>query len=151
MSKAKAIYSPLASHLKLSLKQYPTSEKDMKEMSKVPYAYVVGSLMYAMVCIRPNIAHVVVVVNWFLTNHGKKHWEVVKWLLRYLRGTSRVCLCFGNGEPMLDGYIDSDMADDVDFTKSILGFLMTFAGGVVSWQSKLQKCVALSTTVHCYY
>ena len=129
MSKAKTICSPLASHLKLNLKQCPTSEKDMKEMSKLPYASVVGSLMYAMVCIRPGITHAVVVVNWFLTNHGKKHWEAVKWILRYLIGTSRVCLCFGNDEPMLDGYIDSYMVGDVDSTKSISGFLMTFAGG----------------------
>ena len=56
-----------------------------------------------------------------------------------------MCLCFGSGEPMLDGYTDSDMAGDVDSKKSISGFLMTFAGGAVSWQSKLHKCIALST------
>ena len=54
------------------------------------------------------------------------------WILRYLRGTSRVCLCFGNGEPMLDGYTDSDMVDDVDSRKFISGFLMTFVKGDVS-------------------
>ena len=64
-----------------------------------------------------------------------------------------MCLCFGSGELMLDGYIDSDMAGDVDFKKFISGFLMTFEEGVGGEQSKLQKCVALSTTeaVHCYY
>ena len=46
-----------------------------------------------------------------------------------------MCLCFGCGESMLDGYIDSDMADDVDSRKSILRFLMTFAGGDNSWCS----------------
>ena len=69
----------------------------------------------------------------------------MKWILRYLRGTSKVCLCFGSGEPMLDGYTYSDMVGDVDSRKSISGFLMTFKGGAVSWQSKLQNCVALST------
>ena len=73
MSNAKAVCSPLATHLKLSSKQCPTSEKDKKEMSKVLYAFVVGSLMYAMVCIRPNITHAVGVVSRFLTNHGKEH------------------------------------------------------------------------------
>ena len=58
--------------------------------------------MYVMVWTRPDIAHAVGVVSRFLTNHGKEHWEIVKWTLRYLRGTSRVCLCFGSGEPMLD-------------------------------------------------
>ena len=73
MRKAKAVCSPLASHLKLSSKQYPTSEKDMKEMKKVPYASIVGSLMYAMVCTRPDIAHTIRVVSRFLTNPGKEH------------------------------------------------------------------------------
>ena len=137
MSKAKAVCSPLAGHLKLSLKQCPTSEKDMKEMRKVPYASVVGSLMYVMVYTRPDIAHAIGVVNRFLTNPRKEHWEAVKWILRYLRGTSKVCLCFGSGELMLDGYTNSDMAGDVDSRKSISGFMMTFAGGAVSWKSKL--------------
>ena len=63
ISKAKAICFPLANHLKLSSKQCPTSEKDMKEISKVPYAFVVGILMYVMVCTRPDIAHAVGVVS----------------------------------------------------------------------------------------
>ena len=145
MSKAKVVCSPLSSHLKLNSKQCPTSEKDMKEINNIPYASVFCSLMYAMLYTRPDIAHVVGVVSRFLTNLGKKHCKVVKWILRYLKGTSKVCLCFGSGEPMLDGYIDSNMADDVDSRKSISGFLMTFVGGVVFWQSKLHKCVALST------
>ena len=93
MSKAKAVCSPLAGHLKLSSKQCPISKKDMKEMSKVPYASAIGSLMYVMVCTRPDISHAVGVVSRFLTNLGKEHWEAVKWILRYLRGTSKVCLC----------------------------------------------------------
>ena len=117
----------------------------MKEMRKVPCASVVGSLMYVMVCTTPYITHAFGVINWFLTNPMREHWEVVKWILRYLRGTSRVCLCFGNGKVVLDGYTDSNMAGDVDSKKSISGFLMTFARGIVSWKSKLQKCVALST------
>ena len=70
----------------------------------------------------------------------------MKWILRYLRGTSSVCLCFGSGEPMLGGYTYSDMVGDVDSRKFILGFLMTFAGRAVSWQSKFNKCVTLCTT-----
>ena len=47
---------------------------------------------------------------------------------------------------MLDGYTDADMSGDIDSSKSTSSYMMTFAGGAVSWQSKLQKCVALSTT-----
>ena len=55
-------------------------------------------------------------------------------------------LVFGSSEPMLDRYTDLDMVGDVDSKKSISRFMMTFARGAVSWKSKLQKCVALSTT-----
>jgi hypothetical protein len=67
-------------------------------MKKVPYASAVCNLMYAIVCTRLDIAHVVGVVSRFLSNLGKKHCATVKWILRYLRGTSRVCLCFGSGQ-----------------------------------------------------
>ena len=54
-------------------------------------------------------------------------------------------LTFGSEKLVLVGYIDSDMVEDVDNRKSTLGYLITFSGGDVSWQSRLQKCVALST------
>jgi hypothetical protein len=54
-------------------------------------------------------------------------------------------LCFGNGKQVLDGFTDADMAGDVDSRKSTSGYLITYSGGAVSWQSRLQKCVALST------
>ena len=73
MSKAKAVCSPLVGHLRLSSKHCPTSEKDMKEMSKVLYASAICSLMYVMVYTRPYITHAVGVVSRFLTNHGKEH------------------------------------------------------------------------------
>jgi len=69
----------------------------------------------------------------------------VKWILRYLKGTSRVCLCFGSGKPVLNGYTDANMAGDVDSRKFTSGYMMTFAGGTMSWQSRLQKCVTLSS------
>ena len=55
-------------------------------------------------------------------------------------------LCFGNSKPLLVGYTDVDMASDVDSRKSTSGYLITFVGGAVAWKSKLQECVALSTT-----
>ena len=61
-------------------------------MSKVPYASAIDSLMYAMVCTRLDIAHVVGVVSRFMSRPGKQHWEVVKWILRYVKGSSDTCL-----------------------------------------------------------
>ena len=70
----------------------------------------------------------------------------MKWIMRYLCGASNLKLCFGSEKPILIGYTDSDMAGDVDSRKSTSGYLINFAGGAVAWQSRLQKCVALSTT-----
>ncbi|KAL6334535.1 hypothetical protein AAG906_018034 [Vitis piasezkii] len=97
-------------------------------MRRVPYASAVGSLMYAMVCTRPDIAYAVGVVSRFLSNPGRHHWEAVKWIMRYLRGTSKLKLTFGSGKPILVGYTDSDMAGDVDNRRSTSGYLMTFSG-----------------------
>ncbi|KAL6327382.1 hypothetical protein AAG906_019072 [Vitis piasezkii] len=103
MDKTKPVNCPLAGHFKLSSSQCPTSDKEKNEMQKIPYASAIGSLMYAMVCTRPDIAHAVGVVSRFLSNPGKEHWAAVKWILRYLQGISKMSLCFGKGEPILDG------------------------------------------------
>ena len=146
MKEAKPVTTPLGGHYKLSKSSCPSTEEENKKMVVIPYSSAVGSLMYAMVCTRPDIAHAVGVVSRFLSNPGKQHWEAVKWIFRYLRRTSKLCLSFGRGKLVLEGYTDADMAGDLDGRKSTSGYLFTFAGGAVSWQSKLQKCVALSTT-----
>mgnify|MGYP002869993966 CR=1 FL=1 len=145
MDKAKVVSSPLATHFKLNSKQSPSTDEEKEDMEKVPYASAVGSLMYAMVSTRPDIAHAVGVVSRFLSNPGREHWNAVKWIMRYLRGTSNFRLSFGSGKPMLIGYTDADMAADVDSRKSTSGYLITLSCGAVSWQSRLQKCIALST------
>jgi len=69
----------------------------------------------------------------------------VKWILRYLHSTVDMRLCFGGDKPTLVGYSDSDMAEDIDSRRSTSSYLIKFAGGAVTWQSKLRKCVVLST------
>nr|KYP53493.1 Retrovirus-related Pol polyprotein from transposon TNT 1-94 [Cajanus cajan] len=85
-----------------------------------------------MVCSRLDIAYVVGVVSRFLSNIRKRHWEAVKWILRYLRGTTKRCLFFGNGDLKLIGYSDANMVGDVDSRKSASRYLITFAGGAIS-------------------
>ena len=94
MSDAKLINTHLATKFKLSREQSPATEKVRDHMAKVPYASAIGSLMYAMVCTRLDIAHAVGVMSRYMSNPGKQHWEVVKWILRYLRGTASLALCF---------------------------------------------------------
>ena len=70
----------------------------------------------------------------------------MKWILQYLKGTSTFCLSYGGDEVHLETYTDSDRAGDADGRRSTSGFVVTLVGGAISWQSKLQRCVALSTT-----
>lgn len=94
MSTAKPLSTPSASQLFLTLA--PQSEAEKEYMAKVPYSSAVGSLMYAMVCTRPDLAHAVSVVSRFMANPGKDHWIAVKRIFRYLRGTSDVGLIYGS-------------------------------------------------------
>jgi len=70
----------------------------------------------------------------------------VKWVLRYLRGTTCLKICFRGDKPTLASYTDYDMGGDIDSRRFTSGYVIKFARGVVAWQSRLQKCVALSTT-----
>ena len=144
MKDAKLVGSPLPNYFRICAKQYPKSDEEKNKMNNVPYASAIESLMYAMVCTRPGIAYVVGITSRVLANPGKEHWAVVKWVLCYLRGSSKVSLCFGEGPDVLCGYTNADMARDIDTRKSTSGFVILFEGRVVSWQSKLQKCIALS-------
>ena len=71
--------------------------------------------------------------------------EAVKWILRYLKGSSDTCLCFTGASLKLQGYVDVDFADDIDRRKSTIGFVFTLSGTTISWASNLQKIVTLST------
>jgi hypothetical protein len=146
MQNEKPISTPLANHLKLTKEMCPKTHEEIGYMSTVPYSSLVGNLMYAMVCTRSNIAHVVGVVSRYMNNPGKEHWEAVKWILMYLRGTATHALCFGGSNTILQGYVDSNMAGDKDSRRSTTWYVFTVGGTKISWISKLQKFVSLSTT-----
>jgi len=101
--------------------------------------------MFVMICTRPDIAQAVRVVSRYMANRGREHWNTIKRILRYIKGTSDVALCYGGSEFTVRGYVDSDFAGDVEKRKSTTGYVFIIAGGVVSWVSKLQTIVALST------
>ncbi|GJT52209.1 retrotransposon protein, putative, ty1-copia subclass [Tanacetum coccineum] len=108
-----------------------------------------GSLMYLMVCTRPDIAYAVSIVSRYLANPGKNHWEAVKWILKYLKGTADVGLVYGRDQGKhvdVDGFVDADYAKDPDKGRSITGYVFMVHGCVVSWKATLQHVVALSTT-----
>nr|GEY80439.1 retrovirus-related Pol polyprotein from transposon TNT 1-94 [Tanacetum cinerariifolium] len=117
INNGKSVKMPLGGHFKLSLKDCSVRDCDVERMSKVPYANAVGSLMYLMVCTRPDIAYAVSVVSRYLANPGKNHWEAVKWILKYLRGIANVGLVYGTDRDNhvdVTGFVDSDYAKDLD-------------------------------------
>ena len=145
----KPVSTPLAPHFKLSASQCPKTEEEREYMSKVPYSNAVGSLMYAMVCTRPDISHTVGIVSRYMNNPGKEHWQAVKWILRYIQKTLDVGLIFEKDDMVgqhVVRYCDSDYAGDLDKRRSTTGYVFTLARAPVSWKSTLQSTVALSTT-----
>ena len=137
MENAKAVSTPLPGHLKLTKEMCLKTQEEEDKMSKVPYASTVGSLMYAMVCTRLDIAHVVGVVSRYMNDLGKEHWMEVKWILRYLRGTTSHSLFFVGSITSLHRYVDSDIVCDKDSSRSTTRYVFTVGGIVVSWISKI--------------
>ena len=119
------------------------------------YQSVVGALMYAAACTRPDIAFAVSILGRYSSSPDTTHWAAVKHLLRYLRGTAGRGITYtattsasGSKPPasVLTCYTDADYAACLDDRKSISGYALTLTGGAVSWASRKQRTVALSTT-----
>jgi len=94
MQDNKPLDTPVDKSLSLSCNMCPKTLEEKENMSKVPYASVVGSLMYAMMCIRLDICYAVGLVSRYQSNPGQKHLMVVKMILRYLKGASNYMLCY---------------------------------------------------------
>ena len=119
---------------------YQVTEED-----RLWYASAVGSLMYAMLGTHPDIAFAVSACSRYLANPGEPHIKAVKRIMRYLRGTINLKLTFhGALEPLL-GYTDSDWAGDVATRRSTAGYVFNIGSGAISWSSKRQTVVALSS------
>ena len=151
MQESKPVKVPIPVGAKLSAEQCPTTQEEVEDMSHVPYASVVGSFMYVMVCTRPDIAHAVGVLSRYMSKPGKEHWTTVKRVFRYLRGTTDFAICY-QGRPGLkreiniQGFANVDWAGDLDRRRSTSGYVFNLFGGAISWMSRRQAVVALSTT-----
>jgi len=115
----KPISTPLPINFKLSSSMSPSNEAERMEMSRVSYASAVGSLMFAMICTRPDIAQAVGAASRYMANPGREHWNTIKRILRYIKGTSDAVLCYGGLESTIRGYVDSDFAGDLKKKNSL--------------------------------
>ncbi|XP_031272563.1 secreted RxLR effector protein 161-like [Pistacia vera] len=137
----------LCSHrIHLSKDMSPKINQECEQMRGIPYASIISSLMYAMLCTRPVISYVVSVISRYQSDLGEKHWSTVKTILKSLRRTKDLVLSYGGSELKIDGYSDSDFQSDVDDRKSTSGFIFICNGGVVCWKSSKQLTTADSTT-----
>ncbi|XP_044741904.1 secreted RxLR effector protein 161-like [Chrysoperla carnea] len=116
-------------------------------MEKIPYQQAVGSLLYAAQSTRPDIAYAVSLVSRYNNDPGKPHWNAVKRIFRYLKGTINKKIQYSKHEnSAIMGFSDADWAGDVDNRKSVTGYVFLSQGGAICWNSKKQPTVALSTT-----
>jgi hypothetical protein len=125
--------------------QSPSTLAEKAKMKNVPYREAVGSLMYAAMGTRPDIAFATSTVAQFLENPGWAHWEAVKKIFRYLKGTRGLSLVYGGRKEDLQGWVDADGASQ-EHRRAITGYVFMVDGGAVSWMSKKQELVTLSTT-----
>lgn len=147
MEESRPVSTPMGSHFKLSSTREDLRSEIHRVMESVPYSSAVGSLMYSMIGTRPGIAYGVGLVRRFMSAPSQVHWDAVKWLMRYIRGTTELKLTFKQDDQFeVKGYCDSDYASDLDRRRSITGYVFQVGGNTVSWRSGLQHIVALSTT-----
>ncbi|XP_072076469.1 secreted RxLR effector protein 161-like [Arachis hypogaea] len=115
-------------------------------MQNIPYASAVGSLMYAQVCTRPDIAFAVSILGRYQSNLGIIHWRATKKVLRYLQGIKNFMLTYRRTDNLkIVEYSDSDLTGCVDSRKSTSGYIFMLADGAVSWKSAKQLLVVTST------
>ncbi|KAG8381639.1 hypothetical protein BUALT_Bualt06G0142500 [Buddleja alternifolia] len=103
---------PFRHGIQLSREQCPKTPKEEEHMRNVPYASAVGSLMYVMLCTRPDICYAVGMVSRYQSNPGPEHWVAVKHILKYLRRTRDYMLVYQSEELLPMGYSDSDFQSD---------------------------------------
>ena len=149
MNKAKFVSTPIGVHFKLTSVKESDYEEEYEYMKGIPYSNAVGSIMYGMICTRPEVAYGIGLVSRFMSKPGRVHWNAVKWLLRYFKGTVKLKLKYkvdGNKSCKVFGYCDSDFKGDLNKRRSIFGYVFTIGGNTISWKSSLQRVVALSST-----
>jgi hypothetical protein len=147
MSDCRPVATPIEEGLYL---EPATDENKLDSASTIRYQSAVGALMYAAQATRPDIAFAVTMLSQFNSKPNELHWQAVKRVFRYLRGTAQLGIVYtGTGDlrdqaPLL-GYCDSDWAQCRYSSRSVSGYVFLICGGAISWQSRKQQSVALST------
>ncbi|UYV78617.1 hypothetical protein LAZ67_16002180 [Cordylochernes scorpioides] len=122
-----------------------------KEACSAPYQQDIGNLLWLTGMTRPDIAYAVSYLSKFNSSPLQQHWNAVKHLLRYLKKTKDLKLVFSKTGKKLAAFADADWGSDKEDRKSYSGYIFVLGGAAISWCSRKQKCVALSTAEAEYY
>jgi hypothetical protein len=141
---AKAHAMPMTPGITYSRSDSPSAPIKMDHMRRVPYREAIGSLMYASVATRPDITFAMSTLSQFLNNLGDVHWEAVKHIFQYLSGIRHYALTYGGDRHDLIGYTDADGATQ-EHRRAISSHVFLINGGAISWSSRKQELVTLST------
>lgn len=126
--------------------QHFTKPECSKPDVKIPYRELIGSLMYLAVCTRPDIAHSVNYMSQFSNYYEEIHWTATKRILRYLKGTKSMGLKYYQDKTKnIQGFADADHGGDLVDRRSYSGYIFKMANGAISWQSRKQRSIAIST------
>jgi hypothetical protein len=142
---------PMAHGTVLNKQQCPKTDKDVENMKRVPYASAIGSIMYAMLCTRPDVSYALSMKSRYQQNPSESHWIAVKNILKYLIRTKDMFLIFGGLDEELSVrcYTDAGFQTDRDDSRSQSGYVFTLNGGAITWKSSKQTIVAQSTKGGC--
>ena len=140
----KPVAMPIDPSAHLSTSQSLKTAQEFAEMKSKPYHEAVGSLMYALSGMRPDITYAVAILSRFVQNPGLLHWNAMKCVFAYLAGTKDLWLTYGMSSMDLEGYLDANGLMHEE-RKAILGYAFLLDRGAVSWSSKKQEIITLST------
>eukprot|EP00253_Pinus_taeda_P031401 PITA_31401 len=139
MQKIEVAVTPTVVALKLS------KEDNSKDFDPELYKSIFGSLMY-LTATRHDIMHDVSLFSRFMERPKETHWQAAKRILRYVNGTKGFGILYSSFQSfMLTSYTESDWAGSFDDRKSTLGYVFHMGSGAISWASKKQPVVSLST------
>ncbi|KAL5555664.1 hypothetical protein UlMin_037900 [Ulmus minor] len=148
MNNSKPVSLPIAAHFKLDNSLSPKTEAENDYLLNIPYSNAVGSLMYSMVSTRLDLSFAMSVLSRFMINPGKSNWEAMKWLFRYIKGTTDIGLIYEKKKGTklgLEGFVDYDYTGNKDNMRSTTLYYFCLSGCCISWKTQFQPIVALST------
>lgn len=150
MADCRSVGIPMAVGSPLTKQLSPTSQAELDATKDLPYRQALGSIMYTMCMTRPDLSYAVSALSQFASNPGIAHWNAVQHVFRYLKGTTGMKLVYprvhDSATPILVGFSDSDWGNNRDDRRSVTGYVFTLNGTAISWSTRKQPTVALSST-----